>query len=166
MAIKFSDQMIETLILEKKPLPQNYLLHVRLKDKHGHKESELDLIRSAEGGRFRLILRQSNFNTLDFSIILAVCSSASSRFFRLRRYNGKSHEHKNLIEGNTFYDFHMHTASERYQEIGRDEDSFAEPTNRYGDFQGALDCMLKDCCFELPKTTKTKGLTLFPEDLS
>jgi hypothetical protein len=29
----------------------------------------------------------------------------------LRRCNGKSHEHTNIIESDKFYDFHIHTAT-------------------------------------------------------
>jgi hypothetical protein len=70
--------------------------------------------------------------------------------FRLRRCNGKSHEHSNIIEEKRFYDFHIHTATERYQDAGLREDWYAEPTDRYNDFNGALRCMFKDCGFVLP----------------
>jgi hypothetical protein len=69
--------------------------------------------------------------------------------FRLRRYNGKSHEHTNKIEGNKFYDFHIHYATERYQNTGFTEDAFAMITNRYNSFHGALNCMVQDCGFQL-----------------
>lgn len=68
----------------------------------------------------------------------------SNALFRLRRYNGKSHEHTNHIEGETFYDYHIHLATERYQVIGTREDAFAQPTDRYGDFQSALRCLIQD----------------------
>jgi len=68
----------------------------------------------------------------------------------LQRYNGKSHEHTNPIEGETFYDFHIHQATEKYQEMGAREDTFAKPTDRFADFQQAITCMLIDCGFEKP----------------
>jgi hypothetical protein len=74
----------------------------------------------------------------------------SNQLFRLQRCNGKSHEHTNPIEGETFYDFHIRQATERYQEIGANEDTYANPTNRFADFQQAITCMLKDCGFEMP----------------
>ena len=89
-------------------------------------------------------------NTLDFSAILAVHIPQSNRLFRLRRYNGKSHEHTNSIEGDTFYGYHIHTATERYQEIGAREDAYAEVTDRYNDLDGALDCLLHDAGFDVP----------------
>ena len=55
--------------------------------------------------------------------------------FRLRRYNGRSHQHTNKIEEITFYDFHIHTATERYQDAGYAEEHFAEVTDRYVDFE-------------------------------
>jgi hypothetical protein len=131
-----------------------------LRDKHGHKERELD-INGAGGNQFRLILRQSNINPLDFSIILAVFPPGTSQMCRLRRYNGKSHEHTNQIENDTFYDFHIHQATERYQELGAQEDAYAEPTNRYADFSMALSCMLEDCRFDIPQAPQ---LSFFEEN--
>jgi hypothetical protein len=64
---------------------------------------------------------------------------------------GESHEHTNQIEGGTFYDFHIHHATERYQESGAREDAFAEVTDRYADFHSALRCMFEDCGFEAPQ---------------
>jgi len=150
MPAKYSDEEIARMIGERKPLPEDYRSRVQLHSKRGHKERELDIV-GENNTLYRLILRQSNSNMLDFSIILAVSPAESSKLFRLRRYNGKHGEHTNQIEGNTFYDFHIHQATERYQESGADEDTFAEPTDRYGDFHSALRCMLEDCGFEAPQ---------------
>ena len=97
-----------------------------------------------------MIFRQNKINPLDFSGILAVRVPGSSQIFRLRRYNGKSHEHTNHIEAVTFYDFHIHVATERYQQRGTREDAYAEPTDRYGDFYGALRCLIDDANLEVP----------------
>jgi len=83
-------------------------------------------------------------------VILGVFPEQSNVLFRLRRYNGKSHEHSNTIEIEKFYNFHIHTATERYQELGRDEDAYAEPTERYADLHSAINCMLQDCGFTVP----------------
>jgi len=159
MPAKYSDDDIARMIRERKPLPDNYRSRLQPRDKRGHKERELDVM-GKDGTQYRLILRQSDFNTLDFSIILAVNPPESNQFFRLRRLNGKSHEHTNQIEGDSFYDFHIHHATERYQEIGAREDAFAEPTDRYADFDSARRCMLKDCGFEPPANA---GPSLFEE---
>jgi len=151
MAAKYSDSQIAGMIAERKPLPVNWRSRITLRDKRGHKEREMD-IAGENGNEYRVILRQGNFNTLDFSVILALNSPASSQLFRLRRYNGKSHEHTNQLEGNTFYDFHIHYATERYQEFGGREDSFAEPSTTYSDFNSAVRCMFRDCGFEVPET--------------
>jgi len=103
---------------------------------------------------FRLIFRQSLLNPLDFSIILAYRPSHSNILFRLRRYNGKSHEHTNIIEGETFYDYHIHQATERYQEIGAREDSYAEQTDRFSEFNQAISCLIMDCGLEIPSGTQ------------
>ena len=80
-------------------------------------------LRGDAGSEFSVMLRQNKINRLDFSVILAVRVPQSNLLFRLRRYNGKSHEHANHIEGDTFYDYHIHMATERYQEIGTREDA-------------------------------------------
>jgi len=122
---------------------------MRLRPKRGHSEREIDIVGS-EGSEFRLIFRQSLFNTLDFSVILAYEMPRSNEVFRLRRYNGRSHEHTNSIEQQKFYDFHIHQATERYQEICSMEDTYAEPTDRYPDLQGGIACMIGDCGFDVP----------------
>ena len=95
-------------------------------------------------------------NALNFSAILAVHVQQSNRLFRLRRYNGKSHEHTNSIERDTFDDYHIHVATERYQEIGADEDAYAEITNRYDDLESALDCLFTDAEFDVPLDAQMK----------
>jgi len=138
------------MIKERKLLPANYRSRFALRSKRGHKERELD-IQGARGSSYRLILRQSDCNSMDFSVILAIKPPESNLLFRLRRYNGKSHEHTNQIEGITFYGFHIHVATERYQESGAREDSYAEPTDRYSDLRSALRCLLDDCGFASPE---------------
>ena len=143
------DTEIAALIAEPKPLPVDYRSRIQTKPKRGHRERELD-VDGAQGGKFRIILRQSSYNPLDFSVILAWLPPQSTTPFRLCRFNGKSHEHTNTIETATFYDFHVHRATERYQQAGTREDTFAEPTSRYQDFAGALRCLIEDCGFQLP----------------
>ena len=150
MGVIYSDHDIESLVQENKPVPADWNSRVRLRPKRGHNERHLDLAGIA-GSEFRLILRQSQINPLDFSVILAVRVPRSNQIFRLRRYNGRSHEHTNQIESVTFYDFHIHFATERYQELGAREDAYAESTDRYGDFRGALRCLSEDVNLEVPR---------------
>lgn len=150
MAIRLSDAEIARLLAERKSLPADYRDLMQIKPKRGHKERELD-VNGVEKSEFRLILRQSEFNSLDFSVILAYRPPKTNQLFRLRRYNGKSHEHTNTLDGRTFYDFHVHMATERYQdESGLREDAYAEPSGHFGDFRGAIRCMLEDCGFDVP----------------
>jgi hypothetical protein len=160
MAARLTDAQIATLILEPKPLATGSAASLKLRPKRGHRERELDLT-GAAGSEFSLILRQNSINVLDFSLILAVRVPGSNQFFRLRRYNGKSHEHTNHIEGQTFYDFHIHMATERYQDRGTREDGYAEPTGSYADFHGALQCLLQDTNILVPPDPQG---ALFGED--
>lgn len=149
MAITYSDAEVAALVQEPKHLPPQWRKTLVMKPKRGHKERELE-VRGAGGNQFRLILRQSEINVLDFSLILAVRVTNSNQLFRLRRHNGKSHQHTNRLEDETFYDFHIHMATERYQEVGMREDAYAFPTTRYGDFQGALRCLIEDAGLVAP----------------
>ena len=144
-----SDSEISHLLLEKKLLPADYAKRVAMKPKRGHSESELEL-RGEGGSEFRIIRRRSDFNPLDFSVILAYQVPASNQILRLRRYNGRSHQHTNPMERETFYDFHIHMATERYQRTGNREDAYAMPTDRYVDMDGAFACLLADCGFVTP----------------
>lgn len=149
MSAHLTDLEIEGLLAEPKPLPDDYRSRVQTRPKRGHRERELNVV-GAHGSAFRMILRQSSFNPLDFSVILAWVPPQSATPFRLCRYNGKSHEHTNTLESNRFYDFHIHLATERYQQSGLREDAFAEPATHYQDFTGALRAMIQDCGFQLP----------------
>ncbi len=144
MVIKFSDNQIDALIKEPKSLVDNFRDLKILKSRKGHKENEIK-INGQNNNQFKIVLLQSSINPLDFSIILGVYSAQSNQLFRLRRYNGKSHEHSNKIEKIKFFSFHIHTATERYQKIGAKEDTFAETTSRYSDFNSAVDCLVEDC---------------------
>ncbi len=149
MLTKVDDRQIEKLINEGKPLPADYLHRLRLKNKRGHRESQLDIM-GTDGNRFRIILRSSGYNTIDFSAILAYLVPNSNRVFRLRRYNGRSHEHTNIIEGEKFFSFHIHRATERYQNMGRPEDAYAVQSEKFNDLDGAVSLMFSQCNFRLP----------------
>lgn len=156
MAVTFTDHEIARLMGERKNLPTNWPAQVNLRPKQGHQECSID-IAGESGSNFRLILRRSRIVWVDFSIILALLIPQSNQVFRLRRCNGKSHQHTNHIEGDFFYDFHIHMATERYQSIGLREDAYAEVTTEYSDFSRALNCMLRDGNFVFPPSSQ-KGL--------
>lgn len=155
---KYSDLEINNLIAESKPLPLDWRSQIRMREPGVSKMGAFD-IEGVNNNKFRLILRQSRLNLLDFSIIIGVYPPGSNKLFHLRRYDGKSHEHTNPIEKQKFYDFHIHKATERYQNYGTcEEDKYAEPTDRFSNFGEALDCLLNDCGFELPDDSQ---LSLF-----
>ena len=154
--IRLTEPEIARLVAERKILPANYREFLQLSPKRGHREQNIDVLGEA-GGDFRLILRQSLSNHLAFSVIFGY--KGLPRLFHLRRYNGKAHLHTNKLERQTFYDFHIHIATERYQEAGFAEDAFAEQSNRFVDIHSAIQCLILDCGFELPP--QDQG-TLFP----
>ena len=130
MEVFLTDKEIQRLINERKQMtvaPDE--LFRNIKEKRGHIGSE-HLIPRPDGSLFIIKIRISNENSLDFSTILGFSPPKSTKLFLLRRYNGKSHEHKNKLEHeNVFYDFHIHTATERYQREGTKEEYFAEMTD-------------------------------------
>ncbi|GBF81084.1 hypothetical protein [Aphanothece sacrum] len=154
--VKYSDNEIDDLINETKKLSLDWKSKIKLNlsQKGASREGGFEIVGENQN-RFRVILRQSRFNDLDFSIILGVYPQGSNKPFRLKRYDGKSHEHTNTIERETFYDFHIHTATERYQVYGNgEEDKYAQPTDRFIDFSEALKCMLADCGFIKPDNSQ------------
>jgi hypothetical protein len=146
-----SDAEIARLLNERKQLPATFPECVRLTPRQMHLRYDV-AAPGDDGGEFRLMLRQSQEDRLDFSAILAYRPPTSNIWIRLRRYNGKSHGHRNTIEkGPLFFDFHIHTATERYmRRSGKDPEHYAEPTNRYTSLQGAMECLLEDCNFDYP----------------
>ncbi len=162
MAELLTDTDIQRLTNEPKPLPANYRDRIRLKTKRGHKEAEVQ-VTGLDGSTFRLILRQSKLDPLDFSVIVGYEMPNTNALFRLRRYNGKSHQHTNKLEQRTFFDYHIHEATQRYQEHGMSEDAYAEPTDRYADVDSAMKCAIEDCQFRLPSGAQ---LPLFSEGAS
>lgn len=140
-----SDSEIEALIREEKKVSYGVNDFFKLKQKKGHKEHELTIART-DGSMFKIIIRVSAENPLDFSAILGFVPSNRTDVFLLRRYNGKSHEHSNRIENEEpFYDFHIHTATEKYQREGPRAEYYAQVTDRYSDIHGAVNCLIQDC---------------------
>jgi hypothetical protein len=127
-----TDAEIARLVAMPKTLSADYGTMFHPKDKRGHKESDLDRV-TDDGSRFIITVRVSMENPLDFTAILSYEPKGGKRI-RLRRYNGKSHEHVNKIEKERLpYDFHIHYATERYQLAGDSAEAYAVVTDRYGD---------------------------------
>lgn len=96
MPTNLTDQEIEVLLRMPKAAGEDFFRRIRTKPKRGHSESELTL-KLPTGEEFCVIARRADLNPLDFSIILGFVPPGSTTAFRLRRHNGKSHEHTNLI---------------------------------------------------------------------
>jgi hypothetical protein len=144
-----SDARIALFLNEKKRLPPDWLRALQLgAPQRGHRCSELE-VTGADGNRYEIRLRQATLDPLAFSAILSVLDVDGLRRFRLRRYNGRSHGHRNSLEKQRFgVGFHRHTATERYQSAGFQEDTFAEPSDRYATVWEALECLLSECGFQ------------------
>lgn len=160
MAVRLTDAEIQALIEERKPTPDGLSGPRRQKSRPGHSESDHEVVSHA-GNVFQVRIRQSTSNPFDFSVILLHQPQGSSEWFRLRRYNGNSHDHSNRIEGTRVTGFHRHTATERYQERGFREDGYAEPVATYADVHGAIEALLDECGFERPQTSQPR---LFDEE--
>lgn len=149
---RLSDSDIEKLVTVPKLLPANY--RNRLKGKvppHSSKHEEAQLDVDVENvGTFRIVIRRNRINPRDFSIIFGYIPRERVRLFRLRRYNGV-HGHRNKLERTRVRDFHIHYATQRYQEAGWDMDAYAEITDRYSTADQALEAMLDDCNFVRPE---------------
>jgi len=149
---QLSDSEIDQLIKLPKPLPPDYRNRLRTRARpysSQHEEAQLEV--SIENtGTFRVIVRKNRINPVDFCVILGYVPPERIRLFRLRRYNGL-HRHTNRLEGNDFRDCHVHYATQRYQEAGWDIDGYAEPTERYGTVDQALEVLLDDCNFVRPE---------------
>jgi hypothetical protein len=144
-----SDEQITALIQQEKPMPMGLRPLSRLTERNQHRRKDFD-ITCESGDVFVIAIRQSMLNAFDFSAILAYKLPGVNTIFRLRRYNGKSHPHTNPIENQKFRDFHIHTATERYQLLGGKEEHFAMIDKRYSDLEGAIECLLLDCGFLTP----------------
>lgn len=154
MIYYFTDEEINQLPMENKKYDGPIDDFLRFKEAEGHKKASLEIPR-ADGSMFVVKLRQNKNSVTDFSAILAYQEKGANQDFKLRRYNGR-HEHTNKLEKQKFFDFHVHYATQRYQDAaGRKEESYAEPTDRYSDIKGALNCLIQDCNIRIEKDAQT-----------
>lgn len=151
-AVQLTNEDIEELIQMPKPLPANYKRLLRFKNKpysEQHEEAQFD-VEAGEKGTFRIMIRKNLINPFDFSVILGYIPKERLNLLRLRRYNG-IHEHTNRLEGARFRGFHIHYATQRYQETGWDIDDYAEHTDKYGTVDEALEVYFNECNFIKPE---------------
>ncbi len=146
MPILYTDTEITNLILESKLLPHDWRRTLIPTGAGAQRRADLAII-GGNGSHFRIMVRQSSINPMNFSVILGVFPAGSNVVFLLRRYNGLHGEHTNRIEGSLVTGFHVHYATERYQERGLSEEGYAERSDAYGNVSSALDRLISDCGF-------------------
>ncbi len=156
MVILLADPEIDALIHEPKNTPSNLFPLTKLIERDKHRRKDYG-VTSPSGNEFVIAVRQSTLDMLNFSAILGYKMPGYNTVFRLRRYNGR-HEHTNVIERTKLDDFHVHTATERYQKRGLREDFFAEVTSRHWNLDSALRCLLEDCGFNPPPPSAQPSL--------
>lgn len=144
--IILTDQGIEKLLKELKPLPYDW------RSKNQPVKNNIEIIQTIQvigtnNNIFVLKLRQNSIKNNNFCLTLAYKDSEAGKLFHLKRYDSFN-EHTNRIEKESFEGFHVHTATERYQEFGlKREDAYAEVTDRFNNYENALKCLLEDCNF-------------------
>jgi hypothetical protein len=159
---RYSDEQIKRFIEECKPLDQGWETKVSLKNERSGKHRSFE-VTGNEGSRFSVILRQGKYDLDSFSAILGIYPQGSNKLFRLRRYDGNDHAHTNSIEGDQIlYGYHIHYATERYQDAGKDEDEFALAITRYSNLNEAFSCLLEDCNFLLPSKQQLPAFGWLP----
>jgi len=152
-----SDDEILRYISERKRFDTSKLRNFNPKPIKGHKKKIFE-IDGVDGTKFKLFYRENIKNPLDFSVGLLLVREDTGEDFVLRRYNGKSHRHKNKCPlGKEFVDFHIHNATKECQEKCDHEEDFAVITNEYSTARQALDCMLRDCGFNTMQSTLFGG---------
>lgn len=159
MQIAFQDSDIDRLVRMLKPLPENWRTRLHnLRPIHELSQKRASLIVNTNEGSFRIMVRQSTINPLDFSVILGFRRPREAHWFRLRRYNGlHPGEHRNRLERASTTEgrsgmrgFHIHVATARYQERGLQEDGYAIGTEKYGNVESAIQLMISECGFQMP----------------
>jgi len=146
-----TDTQIDSFIKEKKIISNKF--NPTLRDKSIYHEFVFE-VKGERENIFKIIVRQNKINPLDFSVIFGVL--INGKLFKLKRYNGNLHEHINKIEKQKIKGFHIHKATQRYQERGFREEGYAEVSKRYVDWRTALNSVLNDNNFlvEVEKSQK------------
>lgn len=103
-------------------------------------------VQSKSGRSYILTVRINTAYKNNFSVILTY-KDEDGAAYNLRRHNGIHALHINKIEKNKVTGYHIHKATERYQMKKKRIDTYAEETDEYTDWKGALSKMLDECGF-------------------
>ncbi len=139
-----TDQQIQKFISEIKLIDKDWKPSFR--DRKSYFESKNEFI-GEEGNIYKIIIKYSKINPLDFSVIFGIM--LEGKLFRVKRYNGDAGDHTNSIERDRIEGFHIHKATQIYQENGFREDAFAIKTTKFSDWKSALKLMLAENNFLL-----------------
>lgn len=143
MPVLYREKEINELINEPKNLPEYW-------DEDIYVLNHMDIV-GENGNKFRIYVRYYKECDTSFSVVFGVLHPLNNDFFCIRRYNGNNHIHYNRIENNEkISGFHIHIATERYQERNQEEESYAIETDRYTNVKEALECLIEDANFITP----------------
>lgn len=137
----FTDQSLDWL----RTMRKRRVSASRQRAKHQYSERQYECVATDdELFRFRVFMTWNTaFPRVSFSVGLQALFP--SRTLMLARFNGGGHCHTNKIEGTRCLNVpHIHLTTERYMALGADPEGFAMPTERYGDAESALRCLVKD----------------------
>jgi hypothetical protein len=142
-----SDARITELLADPKPVAPREVrkLKQRLRLASRNQLTAQVSIKSTGRRNFRIAVRKDPSRPKNFSVRLAFF--IRKRWVNLIRCNGHHTLHVNELESRTKVrvqripenTFHIHQATERYQTFGKDAESYAEPTDRYETFEGAVE---------------------------
>ena len=99
---------------------------------------------TVNGNIFRIKIHRNKKFINSFSVIFQYVDE-NKKIYNLKRYNGLHAPHINIIERNKVKGFHIHTATERYQEKNLNIEAYAEETDQYSDWKSAFVKLLYDC---------------------
>jgi len=151
------DEEIAALIAERKQCPEDWREKLTPRPAKGvrHATGRFTAM-GAAGHEFTVLTRLLPADYLNFSAILRFDDTDGAQY-NLLRCNGIHGQHTNNIEKEqglepaVFVDrFHVHRATERYQARGFDIETYAEPTDEYNDFWGAVAHLLRLGSFDIP----------------
>jgi hypothetical protein len=154
---ELTDDDIRALLAENRSLPEDYVKHMRPTKKANMQYSQSELpVTGERGSEFKVIIRKNLMDPLDFSVILVYLPKEEGKGFILRRYNGK-HIHRNRLEGEELHDFHVHMATERYQQAGLKAEGYAEVSDGYASVRQATGCLFRDANFQRGSDRRLNG---------
>lgn len=119
-----------------KPLKQKWTINLKVK--------QLSIELYSGSYNFNIYMRQAMLDEDNFSCGISLTANGNNDI-TLARYNGSNHVHVNKCDGRRFdFECHIHEANEKSLKASKKIENYAEPTNRYTNLQGAIQCVLDD----------------------